>query len=135
MTSIDEARERYEASRDAEKARIRKEPKRSKRALLWARYAIASPFKWLWVNIRDWRTALAFGIWAALLSSPVWGFYLLGAVTWGTELSGWAMGIASAAWLFWLGPGTPFLPLCIGLTMATQAIWGKIREWKRSRRK
>lgn len=126
--TVKEINARYEEQKRAEKARIKAEPKRSARALLWLKYWLLFPFKWLWVNLRDWKTAVIFALWAALLSLPVWLFYLLGLITWGTEFSGWAIGIASASWLFWLGPGTPFLPLCIALTIAAKPLLNRI--WK-----
>lgn len=38
MISIKEVNERYEASKAAEKARIKSEPKRGKRFWMWVRY-------------------------------------------------------------------------------------------------
>lgn len=131
MTSIKEINERYEASKAAEKAKIKAEPKKGKRFWLWVRYWLLFPFKWMWVNLRDWRTSLIFAIWALLLSSPVWVFCILGLVAYGTAFSAWAFGIATTSWLFWLGPGTPFLPLCIVLTIAAKGVLDRI--WKKSK--
>ena len=63
----------------------------------------------------------------AVMSSEVWVFYLLGVISWGSEFSKWCLGVASACWLFWLGPITPFLPLCIIITAFIKGIVNKIR--------
>ena len=77
----------------------------------------------MWVNIRDWRTAIIFVATVIVVSSEVWVMYLLYLIT-GNE---WYLGIGSACWLFWLGPGTPFMVICIGITMGIKALINKIR--------
>lgn len=97
MTSIKEINEKYEASKAAEKARIKAEPNKGKRFWMWVKYWLIFPFKWMWVNLRDWKTLLIFIIWALVLSLPVWLFYILGIVTYGTSFSAWAIGIATTS--------------------------------------
>ena len=77
----------------------------------------------MWVNIRDWRTAIIFVATVIVVSSEVWVMYLLYLIT-GNE---WYLGIGSTCWLFWLGPGTPFMVICIGITMGIKALINKIR--------
>lgn len=135
MKKVSEIQAEYEAKQKEEKAKIKAEPNRFRRFWKWVAYIALFPFKWLWVNIRDWRTALIFGITFLVLSSEVWVPYLIGLITLGTELSAWMFGAASACWLFWLGPGTPFLPLCIGITIGVKGIFNKISEKRLCKKK
>lgn len=79
-------------------------------------------------SMRDWRTFLIFAIVCLVISIEVWLPYLLGVITWGTDFSKWCFGIGSTLWLWWLLPGTPFLPLCIGITIGVKAIFNKIKK-------
>lgn len=131
---LSQLQQEYELRQKEEKAKIKQESKRFKRFLLWCKYLITFPFKWLWVNIRDWRTALVFVGVFLVLSSEVWVPYLIGLITWGTDLSKWMFGVASACWLFWLGPGTPFMVICISLTIAVKGLFNKIKGRKHGRK-
>ena len=121
-----ELEHKYKESQEEWKVKIRREPNKFKRFWKWVWFLLAFPFKWLWYNIRDWRTALIFGITFLVLSSEVWVPYLIGFLTWGSTLSKTMFGIASACWIFWLGPGTPFLPLCITITIGVKALFNKL---------
>lgn len=87
---------------------------------------IKAPFIWMWVNLRDWRTAVIFFVVFLLLSSEVWVPYLIGFIIPATRAYLWSIG--SACWIFWLGPGTPFLPLCMAITVGVKALFNKIRK-------
>lgn len=87
---------------------------------------IKSPFIWMWKNLRDWRTAVIFAIVFVVVSSEVWVPYVLGFIF--VDARAYLWGIGSACWIFWLGPGTPFLPLCMGITVGIKAIFNKIKE-------
>lgn len=126
--------EEYKLSQKREKDKIKAEPNKFKRFLKWCVFLIIFPWKWLWYNIRDWRTAVIFAIVALLVSSEVWVPYLIGLITWGTELSKWMIGFATGCWLFWAGPGTPFLVICIFLTMGIKEILN-IKEVKNGRKR
>lgn len=89
----------------------------------------------MWTNLKDWRTAVIFGIVFVVVSSEVWVPYLLAFITWGTTFSKTMMGVGSACWIFWLGPGTPFLPLCMGITVGVKALFNKIKERKNGKGK
>ena len=93
--------------------------------LVW--FYFKKPFRWLKENIQDWRTAIIFIIVVLVVSCEVWVPYLIALLTWGSDLSKWLIGVASACWLFWLGPGTPFLLICITLTMVIKGIFNKVR--------
>jgi hypothetical protein len=122
-----EAYARYQASLEAEKAAIKLEPSEwarlRKRLWLLARW----PWKWLWMACHDWRIALIYCFWMAALSSEVWVMYIVGLCSSDPASKAWCFGIASACWLWWLGPGTPFMPLCIALTIGTKALFDRAK--------
>ena len=89
---------------------------------------ICKPFVWMWTNLKDPVTAIIFGIVFVVLSSEVWVPYLIGFIVPSTRTYMWSIG--SACWLFWLGPGTPFLPLCMAITVGIKALWNKLRRHK-----
>lgn len=117
----------YKESQDKKKALIRQEPNKFKRFWKWVWFLLSFPFIWIWVNIRDWKTAIIFIIVVVVVSIEVWLPYLLGVITWGSDFSKWCFGIGSACWIFWIGPGTPFIPLCIGITIGIKALFNKIK--------
>lgn len=69
---------------------------------------------WIWQACRDRQTIALLLAVAAAVYSPVWGGLLL------YRLLGWkwALAMATGCSLFWAGPGTPFFPLCMGLTLS-----------------
>lgn len=121
--------EQYKKKQLEWKTHIRLEPNKFKRFWKWVWYLIAFPFVWLFYNIRDWRTAIIFVIVFLIVSSEVWIPYLIGVIFWANEPLKISMfSIGSACWLFWLGPGTPFMVICIGLTIAIKGLFNKIKE-------
>lgn len=128
MKQIKEIEEEFKKKQNEEKAKIKAEPSKWKR--FWKRvwHLVVFPWKWIWVNIRDRRTALIFVIVFLVVSSEVWVPYFIGFICWSNEpLRHTMFGIGSACWLFWAGPGTPFLIICIGLTMAVKSLFNKIK--------
>ena len=121
--------EQYKKKQLEWKTHIRLESNKFKRFWKWVWYLIAFPFVWLFYNIRDWRTAIIFVIVFLIVSSEVWIPYLIGVIFWANEPLKISMfSIGSACWLFWLGPGTPFLVICISLTIAIKGLFNKIKE-------
>ena len=129
MLSFKELNKEYEAKQKEEKEKIRRQPSKYKRFWMWVWYWFIFPFKWIWVNIRDWKTALIFGLVFLVVSSEVWVPYLLGFIF----NNNWLIGIGSTCWAFWLAPGTPFMVICIGLTMAVKALLNRIITWRVSK--
>ena len=128
MKPFKEVEEKFKDSQNEWKARIRQEPSKAKRFWKWVWYLCAFPFLWLWVNIRDWRTALIFILVALVVSSEVWVPYLIAVICWNNEPVRISMlSVGSACWLFWIGPGTPFLVICIGITIGVKALFNKIK--------
>ena len=123
----------FKEKQEAEKNKIRSEENKWKRFWKWVLYLIVFPWKWIFVNIRDWRTALIFIIVCAVVSSEVWVPYMIGFICWNNEPLRISMfGVGSACWLFWIGPGTPFLVICIGLTIAVKSLFNKIKYRKKT---
>lgn len=119
----------YKNKQLAWKTSIRMKPTKWKRFLAWIWYFIAFPWVWIFHNIKDWRTAVIFIIVCAVVSSEVWVPYLLAFIFWYNEP--WRIALlsfASACWIFWLGPGTPFLVICISLTIGIKALFNKWRD-------
>lgn len=122
----------YNVSQEIEKQIIRSEPKRIKRFWKWVIYYTIFPFKWLWTNIRDWKTFLIFAIVFVVVSSEVWCPYLIGFICWNDEvLRNTMFGVGSAGLMFWnVVPCTPFLLICISLTIFIKTIFNKIAKKK-----
>ena len=121
--------ELYEAKQKEWKEKIRSKPTKWLRFWSWVWYLIAFPWVWLFYNIRDWRTAVIFIIVFLILSSEVWLPYLIGLIFWGNKpLRITMFSIGSACWLFWLGPGTPFIVICISATIGVKALFNKIKS-------
>ena len=75
--------------------------------LLFYRYDFKNILKQVKGNL------LLFFIVCTIMCSEVWVPYLLGIIF----QNQWLIHIGNVCWIFWLGPG-PFLPLCIGITLA-----------------
>ena len=85
---------------------------------------------WLKTNLKDTKNYIIFAIVFLLLSSEVWVCYILGFVFKSAKL----IALASVFWAFWLGPFTPFLPLCVALTVLIRKILGKL-FWNENKNK
>ncbi len=84
-------------------------------------------FKWLWQQLKDWRTLILFIIVFIVMSASVWIWYVLGFIL----NNAWFYGVGSAVWLFWAGPFTPFIPLCIAITFGIKKLYLVLKERKK----
>ncbi|MBQ8293322.1 MAG: hypothetical protein IJX78_05935 [Bacilli bacterium] len=83
-------------------------------------------FIWIWKECKDWHTLLIFGIvWCFVMSPSIVG-YLLFFIT----KNGWHLTYATGWILFWAGPFTPTIPLCIVITFGIKKLLRK-REAKK----
>ena len=82
--------------------------------------------KKIFIQLKDRTNILIFVLTFLVLSSEVWIMYLLYFIT----RNAWFLGIGSACWGFWLAPFTPFVPLCLGITIAIRKVYDKIRGKK-----
>lgn len=119
---------KYKEQQRTRKEEINRESNKFIRLLKMLWMWVSFPFIWIFYNIRDWHTAIIFVICFAILSSEIWIPYLIGLLTIGTSFSKWCFGFASACWMFWLGPGTPFLVIVIGVTIGVKALLNKFRK-------
>lgn len=74
--------------------------------------------KWIWTECKDWRTLVIFVITWCIMVSPVFVGYILYFVT----KNEWHLTYASVILVFWAGPLTPLIPLCIAITFAVKKI-------------
>ena len=122
--------ERYEAKQKKELASIKAMPKGSKRFWKFVWYLIVWPWKWIWAECKDWRTFTLLLIVMAVVGSEVWVPALLGALAKPGAFKTSMLSVAATCEAFWLLPGTPFLALVVGLTMAIKALIDKIKDKK-----
>ena len=135
MSYLKDLEKKYNEQANKRKIKIRLQSNRFKRFWMWVWYFIAFPFVWLFYNIRDWRSVVIFAIVAVILSSEVWVPYLIGVICWSNKALRITMfSIGSACWLFWLGPGTPFMIICIGVTIFIKGLFNKIHSRKKKRK-
>lgn len=129
---VNKAEIEYNVSQEIEKQVIRSEPKKIKKFLKRCKYLARFPFKRVWTNIRDWKTFLIFAIVFVVVSSEVWCPYLIGFICWNDEvLRNTMFGIGSAGLMFWnVIPCTPFLLICISLTIFIKTLFSKIAKKK-----
>ena len=121
--------ENYNNQVNKRKETIKSEPNKIKRFFKRIWFWISFPFVWIFYNIRDWRTAIIFSLVFVILSSEVWCPYLIGVICWENEALRHTMfGAGSACWLFWAGPGTPFLVICITITIGIKALFDKFHK-------
>ena len=93
-------------------------------------------FKWLKKECKDWKTLVVLMCVIVVVYAPVWIGGLMYAI-FGLE---WCGVMASLMAAFWLGPLTPFFPLCIAITLSIKKIMqvkkkGKNKKNKKQQRK
>ena len=82
---------------------------------------IISFFKWIKEECKDYRTFLIFFFVMFIVHTPIWG----GIVLYRIFKLKWGLAMATTISLFWIGPFTPFFPICIGLTFAIKRLMQK----------
>ena len=76
-------------------------------------------FLTVWAIIKEMRTVR--GILALIISYVIYHGWAVFFVAFGTIVgNGWMIGIGTAVMLFWLGPGTPVIPLIIVTALIIQ---------------
>jgi flagellar basal body-associated protein FliL len=74
--------------------------------------------KWIWSECKDWRTLVIFIIVYCVVMSPVIVGYTLYFVT----KNEWHLTYASVWLLFWFGPFTPLIPICIAVSFGVKKL-------------
>ena len=97
---------------------------------------ISKFLKWLKKECKDWKTLVVLMCVIVVVYAPVWIGGLMYAI-FGLE---WCGVMASLMAAFWLGPLTPFFPLCIAITLSIKKIMqvkkkGKNKKNKKQQRK
>jgi len=131
MTAAKKAFDDYQLSLKLEKERI-KLTKKTKGARFWAWVwlAVKWPWKWLWMACHDWRLMLIFIGWMLVAGCEVWVPLAIAWLSPDPSLKAWMLSVAGTCEAFWLGPFTPFMPLCIALTIGTKALLDKVKNKK-----
>ena len=93
--------------------------------LLW--FYISYPFIWIWKNIKDFRTFVIFVIVMLVVGCEEWIPLVIGLIFKSYTFGKTLLGVAAACEAFWLAPFTPFLPLCIVITIAVKSAFNKLR--------
>lgn len=127
----------YNLSNEIKKQVIRSYTSKGKRFIAFAKHLLTYPFIRIWYNIRDWRTFLIFGIVALIVGSEVWIPYTLSFVFWSNETIRYTMiSVGSAGLVFWnVVPCTPFIAICILLTIGIKTLINKIKAHKSKNQK
>lgn len=112
----------YQESLAREKDKIKSDPNKNRRFWRWLWLIIKFPWQWLWMACHDWHLILIYVAWMAIVGSEVWIPLVLGILSPDPSFKAWMLSIASACETFWLLPLTPFMPICIALTIGTKAI-------------
>jgi hypothetical protein len=94
-------------------------------------YYCKSGLKRLAKRLFNWQTAIIFIIVFIIMSSEVWVPYIIYFVT----DSEWWLGIGSTCWAFWAMPFTPFIELCIAITLGVDSLWRRIYAKIRGRQR
>ena len=69
--------------------------------------------KWVIDECKDWKTLVILLIIMAIVYFPTWGGFLFYYIfKWK-----WCFAVATAYFAFWMGPFTPFFPLCIAISI------------------
>ena len=121
MSKYKDIEKEYNRKQTLWKLSIKLEKNKWKRFWRWVWYLIAFPWVWLYTNIRDIRTFVIFAIVCVFVSVEVWLPYLIYFISG----NAWCLAIGSACWLLWLGPGTPFLLICIFITIFIKSLFNR----------
>lgn len=124
--TLQELQKAYDEQSAKRKAKIKAEPRKFVRFWKWIWYLLTFVWVWCWYNIRDWRTLVIFIIVMAVVGIEVWLPLLLGLIL----DNAWLLGVAAVCEAFWLAPLTPFIPLCILITMGIKGLINKIKRKK-----
>lgn len=85
--------------------------------------------KWIWSECKDWRTLIVFIVVYCLVMSPVIVGYVLYFIT----KNEWHLTYSNIWLLFWFGPFTPLIPLCLAITFVVKKIF-RIKQSKKEKK-
>ena len=111
----------YKAKRKEKWQELKQEPNKWKRFWKQVWFLISFAFVWCWHELKDWRTLVIFVCVQLIVGCEVWFPLVLGLIFNNKYL----LGVAGTCEAFWLAPFTPFLPLCIVITMGIKGMIDK----------
>ena len=91
---------------------------------LWAK--LVKFAKGILRELGDIHNLTIFGIVVLFMSIPIWLLYLLGILLECTPL----IAVGTVYWAFWLGPMTPFFPLCVAIALGVRRVIDRYRAKK-----
>lgn len=100
---------------------IKLEPNKFKRILKYIWFAISYVWVWCWKELRDWRTFIILLLTMVVVGCEVWVPFILGLIFQNQAL----LAFAGTMELFWLLPFTPFIPICITITLFIKMLINK----------
>jgi len=124
---------KYETKQEEKKVKIRQEPNKFKRFWKWILYYITTPFIYVWTECHDWHFLLIFILVVLVVGCEVWVPLLLAFIFWANEpFRITCLSIAGVCEAFWMLPATPFIPICIVITIGIKRLIEKISNQKSS---
>ena len=135
--TIKELEKQYKEFQEKRKAKIRAKPTKWKRFWGWVWFLLTFSFVWVFYNIRDWRTFIIYCLVNVLVSSEIWIPFFIATVCWYNEpLRNSMISAGMAGILFWnVVPFTPYIAICIFLTIAIKSVFNKIRDKRLKKKK
>ncbi len=91
---------------------------------LWAK--LVRFVKGILRELGDIHNLLIFGIVVLVMTIPIWLLYLLGILLECTPL----IAVGTVYWAFWMGPMTPFFPLCVAIALGLRKALDRYRAKK-----
>ena len=116
----------YKEKRKAKWQEIKGEPNRWKRFWKQVWFLISFAFVWCWQELKDWRTLVIFVCVQLVVGVEVWLPLILGLIFNNKYL----LAFAGTCEAFWVAPFTPFLPLCIVITIGIKSLIDKRKSKK-----
>ena len=126
MGEKEDLENKLKADKQSKLASIKTEPNRFKRFWKYVWFWLTFTWKWVWSELKDWRTFIIFILVMLVIGVEVWLPLILGLMFDNSYL----VGVAMTCEAFWLLPGTPFVPLCIVITIAIKKLIRRIRRGK-----
>lgn len=108
--------------------KIKSENKGFKKFLKLLFFYFTYVWRWLFAELHDWRFMVIFLIVITIVGSEVWVPLLLGTIFFDTEFGKVMLGVAATCELFWLAPFTPFLAICIVITIGIKEL---VNKWEK----
>lgn len=128
MSKIKEKDKEYEEKKKERLQIIKQEPNKWKKFWKYVWFAFTFVWVWAWHELNDIRTLLIYLIVSAVVGSEVWVPVLFGIIFNKPE---W-IAFGSTMEAFWLLPGTPFVAICLVITIGIKEIVFRRKHGRKS---